>query len=70
MAAVRSLGKRFNDLVSHQETLPDPDEEKPPLNPLLQNLLRIHLRGLIDQGSRIDPFGESKTTCRKQYRIQ
>jgi AAA family ATP:ADP antiporter len=27
--AVRSLGKRFNDLVSHQETLKDPDEETP-----------------------------------------
>jgi len=26
--AVRSLGKRFNDLVSHQETLKDPDEEQ------------------------------------------
>lgn len=35
MAAVRSLGKRFNDLVSHQETLPDPDEEKSSLQPSL-----------------------------------
>lgn len=26
--AVRSLGKRFNNLVSHQETLKDPDEEQ------------------------------------------
>lgn len=28
MTAVRSLGKRFNDLVTHQETLKDPDEEQ------------------------------------------
>lgn len=27
MVATRSLGKRFNELVSHQETLKDPDEE-------------------------------------------
>lgn len=30
VVAVRSLGKRFNDLVSHQETLKDPDEEQRP----------------------------------------
>ena len=29
--AARSLGKRFNDLVSHQETLKDPDEEQEPV---------------------------------------
>jgi ATP/ADP translocase len=28
MVAVRSLGSRFNSLVSHQETLKDPDEER------------------------------------------
>ncbi len=27
IASVRGLGKRFNELVSHQETLKDPDEE-------------------------------------------
>ncbi len=31
MTSVRSLGKRFNDLVSHQETLKDPDEEQQPI---------------------------------------
>lgn len=31
MVAVRSLGRRFNDLVSHQETLKDPDEEQKPV---------------------------------------
>jgi len=31
ITAVRSLGKRFNDLVSHQETLKDPDEEQEPI---------------------------------------
>jgi AAA family ATP:ADP antiporter len=33
ITAVRSLGKRFNDLASHHETLPDPEEEKQPLQP-------------------------------------
>lgn len=33
--AVRSLGKRFNALVSHQETIKDPDEEQPELQPAL-----------------------------------
>jgi ATP:ADP antiporter, AAA family len=28
MTAVRSLGRRFNSLVSHQETLKDPDEDQ------------------------------------------
>jgi ATP:ADP antiporter, AAA family len=28
ITAARSLGKRFNDLVSHQETLKDPDEDQ------------------------------------------
>jgi ATP:ADP antiporter, AAA family len=31
MTAVRSLGNRFNDLVSHQETLKDPDEQQQPI---------------------------------------
>lgn len=31
MTAVRSLGNRFNNLVSHQETLKDPDEEQGPV---------------------------------------
>lgn len=35
MVSVRSLGKRFNDLVSHQETIKDPDEEQPALQPAL-----------------------------------
>lgn len=35
IVAVRSLGKRFNDLVSHQETIKDPDEERPELQPAL-----------------------------------
>lgn len=35
MVAVRSLGKRFNDLVSHQETIKDPDEEQPLMQPAL-----------------------------------
>jgi AAA family ATP:ADP antiporter len=35
MASVRSLGKKFNDLVSHQETIKDPDEEQPQLQPVL-----------------------------------
>lgn len=35
MVAVRSLGKRFNGLVSQQETLKDPDEEQPILQPAL-----------------------------------
>ncbi len=30
ITAARSLGRRFNDLVSHQETLKDPDEESQP----------------------------------------
>ncbi len=33
--AVKSLGKRFNELVTHDETLADPDEEKPSLQPNL-----------------------------------
>ncbi len=36
VTAVRALGKKFNDLVSHQETLKDPDEEpKTVLQPAL-----------------------------------
>jgi AAA family ATP:ADP antiporter len=34
MAAVRALGKQFNSLVSQQETLKDPDEER--ISPSLQ----------------------------------
>jgi AAA family ATP:ADP antiporter len=33
--AVRALGKRFNSLVSHQETIQDPDEEQSVLQPVL-----------------------------------
>lgn len=33
--AVRSLGRRFNDLVSHQETIKDPDEEQLEMQPTL-----------------------------------
>jgi AAA family ATP:ADP antiporter len=37
--AVRSLGRRFNSLVTHQETLKDPDEEvRPPLQPVLADM--------------------------------
>jgi AAA family ATP:ADP antiporter len=37
--AVRSLGRRFNSLVSHQETLKDPDEEvRTPLQPALADV--------------------------------
>ncbi len=36
IAAVRALGKQFNALVSHQETLKDPDEEvQPVLQPVM-----------------------------------
>ncbi|MBS0621243.1 MAG: NTP/NDP exchange transporter [Verrucomicrobia bacterium] len=35
IGAVKALGHRFNSLVSHQETLKDPDEERPALQPSL-----------------------------------
>ncbi len=40
MFAVRSLGKRFNGLVSQQQTLKDPDEEQPILQPALNPELK------------------------------
>ncbi len=40
MVAVRSLGRRFNSLVSHQETLKDPEEEQPVLQPALNTELK------------------------------
>jgi AAA family ATP:ADP antiporter len=35
IGAVRALGKRFTDLVSHQQTLKDPDDEQPAFKPAL-----------------------------------
>ncbi|MBY0530268.1 MAG: NTP/NDP exchange transporter [Rhabdochlamydiaceae bacterium] len=39
MFAVNSLGKRFNALVAHKETLDVPDDDKPPLKPNLSEPL-------------------------------